>query len=48
MSKREANRNARRRAMLDAARRLYADHGVENTTMEDVARTAGCTRRTGS
>jgi AcrR family transcriptional regulator len=31
---------------MDAARLLYAESGVENTTMDDVARAAGCTRRT--
>jgi len=31
---------------MDAARDLYAERGVENTTMEDVACAAGCTRRT--
>ena len=44
--KRATNKEARRRALLDAARQLYAEHGVDNTRMEDVAALAGCTRRT--
>jgi len=41
-----ANRETRRRRILAAARRLAAKEGIENTRMEDVARAAGCTRRT--
>lgn len=44
--KRAANKEARRRALLEAARELYAEHGVDGTRMEDVAARAGCTRRT--
>jgi len=40
------NKEARRRRLMAEARRLYAEKGVETTTMEDVARAAGCTRRT--
>lgn len=40
------NRVARRHALIDAARRLYAREGVETVAMEDVASEAGCTRRT--
>jgi len=46
MSKRAANKQARRQRLMAEARSLYAANGVENTTMEDVARAAGCTRRT--
>jgi len=40
------NRTARRESLLASARKLYAKSGVENVSMEDVAREAGCTRRT--
>lgn len=40
------NKQIRRRRLMDAARLLYAKSGVENTTMDDVAHAAGCTRRT--
>jgi AcrR family transcriptional regulator len=40
------NKQIRRQRLMDAARILYAESGVENTTMNDVARAAGCTRRT--
>lgn len=40
------NRQARRKRLMTEARQLYAQQGVENTSMEDVARAADCTRRT--
>jgi AcrR family transcriptional regulator len=40
------NKIARRESLLASARKLYAKSGVENVSMEDVARDAGCTRRT--
>jgi AcrR family transcriptional regulator len=46
MATRAENKTARREALLASARKLYAKSGVENVSMEDVARDAGCTRRT--
>ncbi len=46
MSKRAENRETRRRVILTEARRLFAERGIEETRMEDIARAAGCTRRT--
>ncbi len=40
------NRDTRRRRLTVEARKLFAENGVENTPMQDVARAAGCTRRT--
>jgi len=45
-SKRTANQRTRHEAILDAARKLFAEKGVESTSMDDIARLAGCTRRT--
>lgn len=39
-------RTTRRQFIVDAARKLFADQGVENTTMEDIAAASGYTRRT--
>jgi AcrR family transcriptional regulator len=39
-------RETRQRFILDAARRLFASRGVEETTMEDIAAAVGYTRRT--
>jgi AcrR family transcriptional regulator len=39
-------REARQRFVLDAARRLFASKGVENTSMEDIAAAVDYTRRT--
>jgi len=41
-----ANRDARRQRILEAARKLTAELGIENIRMEDIARQANCTRRT--
>ena len=38
--------DARRGAILDAARQVIADRGIEHTTMEEIARSADYTRRT--
>ncbi|MFH1312647.1 MAG: TetR/AcrR family transcriptional regulator [Candidatus Eisenbacteria bacterium] len=46
MSRRELEREARRQAIIDAARRLFFDKGFEETTMEDIAGEADYTRRT--
>ena len=42
----QANRDARRRKIMAAARQLASSQGVENTPMEDIAKRAQCTRRT--
>ena len=44
--RRETERTVRQRLVLDAARRLYASKGIENTRMEDIAEAAEYTRRT--
>jgi AcrR family transcriptional regulator len=41
----QENQNRRRR-ILEAARNLFCDKGIANTTMEDIARAADYTRRT--
>lgn len=45
-SRKETDRRSRRRAILDAARRLLIKKGIENTSMEDIAAAADYTRRT--
>jgi AcrR family transcriptional regulator len=45
-SRRDIERDARRHFVINAARRLLARQGVENTTMDDIAAEAGYTRRT--
>ncbi|MFC1573528.1 TetR/AcrR family transcriptional regulator [Candidatus Eisenbacteria bacterium] len=44
-TRKETEHLARQRFVLDAARRVYAAEGVENTSMEDIAAAAGYTRR---
>lgn len=39
-------RQTRRQFVIDAARRVFAEKGVENTSMEDIAAAADYTRRT--
>jgi AcrR family transcriptional regulator len=46
MSRRTIERQARQRFILDAAARLFAKKGVENTSMEDIAAAVDYTRRT--
>jgi len=44
--RREARKQATRTAILDAAQRLFALHGYENTTVRAIADAAGVTERT--
>jgi AcrR family transcriptional regulator len=41
---RERKKADSRRALVDAAAKLFAEHGVEATTMDDIARAAGMSR----
>ncbi len=45
-SRREARKQATRTAVLEAAQRLFALHGYENTTVRAIADAAGVTERT--
>jgi AcrR family transcriptional regulator len=45
-SKREMNKTRRREAILNAAEKLFAEKGFENTAIDDVAKGAGLTKRT--
>ena len=45
-SRREADNQTRRRYILDAARRLYEEKGVDAVGMDDIAAAADYTRRT--
>ncbi len=44
MGSRELKKAAMREALVDAAARLFAERGVERTTMDDIARAAGTSR----
>lgn len=44
MGSRELKKAATRQALVDAAARLFAERGVERTTMDDIARAAGTSR----
>lgn len=44
--RREANKQATRRALRSAAKELFADQGFEQTTVRDIARAANVTERT--
>jgi AcrR family transcriptional regulator len=44
VASREQKKAATRRALIDAAERLFAERGVEGTTMDDIARAAGTSR----
>lgn len=44
--RREANKAATRAAILEAARRLFADQGFEGTSVREIAAAAGVTERT--
>ena len=46
MTRKDAERQARQKFVVETARNLFAARGVENTTMEDIARAADYTRRT--
>ncbi|MEZ5357297.1 MAG: TetR/AcrR family transcriptional regulator [Candidatus Zixiibacteriota bacterium] len=46
MTRKTAERETRQQFILDAAKRLFADKGIENTTMEDIAEASEYTRRT--
>ena len=44
MGIRERKKASTRRALVDAAAQLFAERGVEATTMDDIARAAGLSR----
>jgi AcrR family transcriptional regulator len=44
--RKDTERQTRRQFIVDAARKLFGDKGIENTTMEDIAVACGYTRRT--
>lgn len=44
--KREQNKQATRKAIQDAAKRLFDEHGYEHVTVREIAATAGVTERT--
>jgi len=46
MSRKIAERDTRRKFILSAARRLYNEKGIENSSMDDIALAAEYTRRT--
>lgn len=46
VGRREANKAATRTAIRDAARRLFAEHGFERTSVREIATAAGVTERT--
>lgn len=46
LGRREQNKLATRRALQQAAERLFAEHGFEQTTVRDIADEAGVTERT--
>lgn len=46
MGKREANKAATRRALLDAAEKLFAERGYARTTIRDISEAAGVNERT--
>ena len=46
LSKREANKIQKKEAFLDAAEKLFAEKGFENTSIADVIELAGLTKRT--
>lgn len=45
-SKREANKAQKKAALIDAAERLFVRNGFENTSIDEVAKTAGLTKKT--
>ncbi len=46
MTRKQMEVESRRRYVVDAARKVFAQKGIENTSMEDIARAADYTRRT--
>jgi AcrR family transcriptional regulator len=46
MNRKETEITSRKRFVVNAARRLFAEKGIENTTMEDIAVESDYTRRT--
>ncbi|NBM20011.1 TetR family transcriptional regulator [Streptomyces sp. GC420] len=46
VGRRELRKAATRKALHDAARRLFEEHGYEQTTVRDIATAAGVTERT--
>lgn len=46
LSKREANKIQKKEAFLDAAEELFAEKGFENTSIDEVVKNAGLTKRT--
>jgi AcrR family transcriptional regulator len=44
--RKDSERRTRRQFIVDAARTLFGENGIENTTMEDIAVASGYTRRT--
>jgi AcrR family transcriptional regulator len=46
MNRKKMERESKRRFVADAARSLFAEKGIENATMEDIAILSGYTRRT--
>lgn len=46
VGRRQANKDAVRTGLRDAARRLFAERGYEATTVREIARAAGVTERT--
>jgi len=45
-SRREANRAQKKAAFLEAAEKLFVQKGFENTSVEEIVRSAGLTKRT--
>jgi AcrR family transcriptional regulator len=45
-SKREANKVIKKAALVDAAEKLFVQKGYENTSIDEVARAAGLTKKT--
>lgn len=46
MNRKETEKQSRIDFMINAARRLFGENGIENTTMEDIAASSDYTRRT--
>lgn len=46
VSKRETNKSQKKTAMVDAAGKLFLKKGFDNTSIDDVAKEAGLTKRT--
>jgi AcrR family transcriptional regulator len=46
LNRKEKEKEARKAFVIDAARRLFGEKGIENVTMEDIALLSGYTRRT--